>query len=137
MGAQLLPLPFPLLITVPAPPPSSLFLNLNFLVSKQRRFTSFPPSAAPRWDSNAETFRTQRFRFNDYLSDDDDDGDEDHEFDFGKKKEQRTWWSDGSPGIDDDGEFEFWEESVDGFGVFLKVHAHSIFSAFGLKFMPF
>lgn len=113
MGAQLLSLP----ITAPSPPPSSLFLNLKFLFPKRRRITNFPPSASPRWDSNAETVRTQRFRFNDFLSDDD----EDYEFDFGRKKKQRTWWSDDSPGSDDDGDFESWEESADGLGVVFKV----------------
>lgn len=122
MGAQLLPLP----VTATAPPPPSPFLNLKFPVPKRRRFANSPPTAAPRWDSNAETVRTQRFRFNDFVSDDDDDDDEDYEFDFGRKEEQRTWWFDDSPGIDDDGEFEFWEESVDGFGVVFKV-----FRAFG------
>ena len=117
MGAQLLPLP----VTATAPPPPSPFQNLKFPVPKRRRFANSPPTAAPRWDSNAETVRTQRFRFNDFVSDDDDDDDEDYEFDFGRKEEQRTWWFDDSPGIDDDGEFEFWEESVDGFGVVFKV----------------
>lgn len=119
MGAHLLPLP----IMAAAPPPPSPFLNPKFPVPKRRRYKNSPPTAAPRWDSNAETVRSRRFRFNDFLSDDNDDDDEDYEFNFGRKGEQRTWWS-------DDGEFEFWEESVDGFEVVYKVQINIIYLFF-------
>lgn len=112
MGAHLLPLPVAAL--------SSSFLNPKFAVRKRRRFNHSPPAAAPRWDSNAETVRTRRFRFNNFLSDDDDG--EDYESDFRREEGKRTWWS-------DDAEFELWEESPDGFDVIFKVRV-KIFNYF-------
>lgn len=92
-----------------------------------------------RWDSNAETIRSQRFGFNlrdkgNKEEEDDADGDEEEEEDYNyngsKEKKKRRWWSDdysesemeeGSGGILDEAIDSVWILKVLTFTSFLVI----------------
>ncbi|KAI4345941.1 hypothetical protein L6164_013026 [Bauhinia variegata] len=75
-----------------------------------------------RWDSNAENVRSRKFDFNFRgRNETDDDEEEEKVDDFGKK---RRWWSDESPGMEQETS-GFWEEAVDSLWIF------EVFRSFG------
>ncbi|GAB2277233.1 hypothetical protein Dimus_011940 [Dionaea muscipula] len=113
MGARLLQL---------APPASSPTQPLSPKPAISPSCLSWPPNTRcsatkpgsgggrPRWDSNAETIRTGRFKFNDEYDASDDS------IRFGSSHRRRKWWSDDGSGVedeedDDDGDFGLGEQS--------------------------
>ncbi|KAI4338086.1 hypothetical protein L6164_016438 [Bauhinia variegata] len=67
-----------------------------------------------RWDSNAETVRSRKFNFNFKGKGENDDEEEEKVDEFGKK---RQWWSDESPGMEEETS-GIWEEAVDNLWIF-------------------
>ncbi|XP_024025930.1 uncharacterized protein LOC21397618 isoform X1 [Morus notabilis] len=96
------------------------FLSLNpppsFFFHSRR---SFSP-AYRRWDSNAETVRSQRFGFG-FKRKSDEEEDDDDEYEgkdyYRTKGKKRRWWSDDM----DDGSGGILEDAIDAFWIFKQV----------------
>ncbi|KAF8394213.1 hypothetical protein HHK36_020420 [Tetracentron sinense] len=115
MEARLLS--FPCSVATPSQP----LRNPNFYLTRNpnlwSRFsccsTRYRRGSSSDWDSNAETFRTDNFKFDfreDSLRDDDD------ETGFRSRRKRRNWWSDNSSEMDDWS--EILEEASDNFWIF-------------------
>lgn len=117
------------------PRSSFTFLALNPLPTSQYR-CSFS-TRYRRWDSNAETVRSQGFNFGfkrggDEEEEEEVDDDDEYEYDgIGWKK--KRWWSDGTSRMDD-GPFGILEETIDTVWIFKVQTFNSFFDTFLLVY---
>ncbi|PON94893.1 Transmembrane protein [Trema orientale] len=111
-------------LTQPPPWRPTFSLRSLSLVSPSSSFhyrRSWSAAGYRRWDSNAETGRSQKFGF-DFRGKKDDNEDEDEEYEeelYGSKGKKRRWWSDESPEMEE-GPGGILEEAIDAFWI-LKV----------------
>ncbi|KAM0963396.1 hypothetical protein FF1_022514 [Malus domestica] len=94
---------------------------------------SYAPSYR-RWDSNAETIRSQRFGFNfrdkgnGEKDEDDDEDEEDYEYSRREGKKKRRWWSDESSEMEEEGSGGILEDAIDSVWIF------KVFKSYGWAF---